>query len=547
MRNKSVQILLLAIAIALPSLARAETIFCKQGSPIQSESLASPPRHVLLVSWPDACVLQGDLNLRASASLMLFGKSYRIEGSISLRDSSTFWAFGGTLNIANRYVFEHSIRAMDSSSFSLQSLELVTNAGEIPTSLAANYIGTGRSRFKSTNVRINPFQSWLLATVSENATLETTDSKHVPNEIYPSGAATVRISGPNSESGVWLDFGPGSQALLDQLPSLDAPMNFSFGRNTPSLTNVGYQIDVVNGYAGIGVQSHPGSKVTVRQNRQFLMLNYFFEGDKPVPVMTGPKPGVRQTLSLTDSSRSLELIDALMFPFGWQVYATGNSAAPVVFDGSVINELGSLAGGTMIARRCTFNLAVIASMGGGSHVRIMDSPSIESQSIVADGTGTIHISDSVIHGSLVQARGDSTILLTGNRLETNKRNPFNPPGAPVTFKVDPSSRAKIVVAGLRPIAAGALAPSTRYDVRGDAFIEGTGSASCTYSLSYGKADDPARTPIATRLPCRKSGPDGNVLGSLDTSGIPPGAYVLDLSLEVQGVRLTRVTRSWVLN
>ncbi len=265
------------------------------------------------------------------------------------------------------------------------------------------------------------------------------------------------------------------------------------------------------------------------------MLNYFFEGGTKVPDMVGPKPGVRQTLTLSDSSRTLELIDALMFPFGWQVYASGNVSHPVAFEGSVINELGALFGGTMVARRSQFNLAVIASMGGGSHVKIEESPSIESQSILADGSGSIHISDSVIYGSLIQARGDSTILLTNNTLAKNKQNPFNPLGAPVTFKVDPTSNAKIVVAALQP-------PSPNGVFRGDAFIEGKGSSECIYTLSYRKEGTWISFPIVSRQPCGKR---GEVLGAL-AGPLAPAAYQFELTLFIGKSVATVVYRPFTI-
>ena len=131
--------------------------------------------------------------------------------------------------------------------------------------LTTSYVGSDDSLLHIENVKINRLTSWVLANMQGRSRLETKDSPDFPSEIYPSANATIRIEGPRSGHAVWLRFNSGSSAVLNDMPTT-RPFTYSFGRNSPGVIGIGYEVDVINGNAGFPVISTPGSKVTVKNS-----------------------------------------------------------------------------------------------------------------------------------------------------------------------------------------------------------------------------------------------------------------------------------------
>jgi len=428
----------------------------------------------------------------------------------------------------------------------------------VTANLTSNYTGSGDSLLHIENVKIDQFTSWLLANLKDRARLETKDSGHFPNEIYPAGDSTIRIEGAKSKHAVWLRFNSGSSAVLDAMPETH-PFTFSFGRNNPRVTGIGYQIDVVNGTADFPVISYAGSKVTVKNSN--VGVGYEFSNVTAPETLTGLKGG-RQTGIYRNQGRVLDLENATLPPFGWQVYSSNDGIAlanvvPVTVRDSLINELGASNRGAFEVEHVQFAFAGLAAVGPGSRVHVRDSV-INSHTIMGNNDGMVKIEDSEIYGSRVQAIAHSRIFILNTALRTNEPNakcvpelpsldgkprtrcnPFNPKHE-VEFVTQ--GEGVICVAGIDPIA-GAIRSGDQYAFMGDAIVKTIPDKPLTYSLRYRRASGSEFTAIVTgAIGPKRAQP----LGQLDTAGLAVGDYIVELQLLAAGQDPIAVQRPFTI-
>jgi hypothetical protein len=391
--------------------------------------------------------------------------------------------------------------------------------------------------------------------------VETKNSPHFPSEIYPSDSSTVRIEGPRSHHAVWLHFVPGSTAVLDNLPA-SRPFTFSFGRNTPGVTGIGYQVDVVDGTAGFGIDSYPRSKVTVR-NCGGLNVGYHFSDVTTPETLTGLKGGGPQRGIYRNQGRVLDLEEAGLPPWGWQIYSANDgiplaNVAPVIISESLVNELGASNRGRFEASHVQFAFAAIAAFGPGSSVHVRDSV-INSHTIMGNNDGVVKIEDSEIYGSRVQAIATSRILILNTVFHRNEPNPKCPAslssldGGPRTrcnpynplYESEFLARGQgaIWVAGIDPITQ-PIRPESKYAFVGNALFKTADDKPYTYNLRYRQASTSEFTTIVTGAMGPKR---GQPLGELDTTGLAPGDYIVELELVVAGEEPIAVRRPFTVS
>ena len=309
--------------------------------------------------------------------------------------------------MANQFKLEYHIDNKGKAVIDIRDAKVMTNAG-VNANLTTSYVGSDDSLLHIENSELDHFTSWILANLHDRARLETKDSAHCPSEIYPSGSATVRIEGPKSGHAVWLRFNSGATAVLDGMPDTH-PFTFSFGRNTPGVTGIGYEVDVVNGDADFPVISYPGSKVTVKNIH--VGIGYEFANVTAPETLTGLKGG-QQTVTLQNQGRVLKLENATLPPYGWQVYSSNDNVdlakvAPVEVSDSLINEMGASNRGWFEVNHVQFAFAAVAAVGPSSRVHVRNSV-INSHTIMGNTDGVVRIEDSEIYGSRVQAIAQST-------------------------------------------------------------------------------------------------------------------------------------------
>lgn len=488
------------------------------------------------------CSLKGSITISSSALLVVSGSVLTVDGDINVSGSGVFAVFASTLSMANHILGEHTISATDDALVNFEDSWLVTNAGDVGTSISGLYAGRGRSTLRVVKTRLDPAVSWLLAQFSENARLETVDSPEIPTETYPAEAATISIAGPLSGNNVWLRFFPGQSGTLDG-STINAPpgSSFRFGRSTPGKTNVGFDVNVSKGQASLSIESHPGSAVSI--SNAYTGIAYNFDGNASSAEVSGLGIG-DVTHTYTDLGRTLALRNVHVNM--WQLYGSSMRAPVTVLD-SKINEMGAFDDGRFIVTRSTFLFAVISAQGTGANISVSGS-SIKSQMIQARDGGFVGIADSDIYGSLIQAAGGSRIALVNAALRANAPptqnpttvheyfaggNPFTPTGASVRLMAMDTSA--ILVAGLDPIKE-AVTSGQILSLTGDALLDSPVKAlkAFTYALSYRRVDQTAYTVIVASA----AGPRTRALGSLDTSGLAAGQYQARLELVLpDGFRL----------
>jgi hypothetical protein len=538
---------------------------------VREEQITAKPADAKLLACPAAggvielasgnwylggdCTANG-LTLRGDARIWTDGVSFTVNGDVNLEQNAALHIRGGSFNQANHIMFEYHIHAKGNSLLEFRDVNVLTNAGVVGN-LASTYEGADDSRLFIENVQIDTVRNWLLCSLHDRASVDTKNSKGFPSEIYPSDNSTARIEGPQSGHRVWLFFMPGSSATLENLPA-SQPFSFSFGRNTPGATGIGYQVDIIDGNVDFGVRSFPDSKVTVRNARGNLGVDCQFTDVTSPETLTGLKGGI-QSGSFCNQDRVFNIEDAELPPYGWQIYSNNKgiplaSVAPVTITDSLINEIGAFEQGRFEISHVQFAFAVIAAVGAKSRVHVRDSV-INSQSIISNNDGVITIEDSEIFGALLQATGRSQIFVLNTTLRTNERNPkcvplFPPMQGSLPNACNPYNPAREVhfvttgegaiwVAGIEPIATPIRAGST-YSIVGDAIFKTTTDVPLTYNLRYRRASASEFTAIVTGA----TGPKRDQpLGQLDTAGLAPGDYFVELQLIVPSQDPVTVQRS----
>ena len=507
-----------------------------------------------------ACQFHGDIVLGGTAMLAVLS-NLAVDGDILISGNARLVVKGATLTIDNQNVFDHRIESRGNAQIHFVDSTLKTNASRPGHSLPTQFTGYDQSIMWVQNSKILQPDSWLLAELNDSAVVRLIESEF-PSEIYPHESSTVVLEGSASRPRVWLEFLNGEQTVIDGLPNETVSFNWSFGRNTPGVTNVGYQVEIINAQPSIGVSSHPGSQVTLRDTQTELAIGYFLTDITAPQQISNIGPGSRDIV-LNHQARRLELDNANIFEFGWQIYSANPTVAqiqPVSVYNSMINEIGTLQRGRISLDACVLQWALIAALGPGSRIELSRS-TINSQSIVAATDATIHIDSSEIFGSVVEASDDASILFTNVQFKSNicharclpgcasvvigganRCNPFNAAGAISAFKAE--HRARIAALGLRPIAASITVGNT-LDLIGDLFVVAGPEAThlYTYTLRYQQIGGSGGGIIVANAQGSKR---DQSLGVLNTTALPPGNYAAILELYSDGLLVSSVARPFTL-
>lgn len=498
------------------------------------------------------CDVEGDLHLSGDARLAVDGFDLSVTGDIVVEGQAVLQLAGGTLTLANEYTQQYRIDASGSAQIILEDASLVTRAEAAVGNISCYYYGRDDSLLRVEDVELDNLSSWLLGDFSGNSRLEAVRTRYVPTEIYPSGAATIRIDGPDSTSGVWLLFPPGTEADLDDLPA--APITYSFGRDTPGVQNIDYQVDITDSFVGISVLSGPASTLSIRDNDTPITIGYIFAG-VTAPEQLSNLPTGTVTATFANQGRSLSLTNAVLGPIAWQIYIdnTGvDNPALVTLADSTINELAALANGRVLVNRATLQWAVVSAERASSDIEIHDSI-INSQLIKAAEDGQVRIFDSSIWGAQVEPSATGRIVLVNTTLNDNRCHPgcspvcttggvCNPYNPSATTTLQPRDSGAILVSRLTPPPA-TVPVGTSLSITGDVFADSVAPLAATYTLAYRREPSTDFVPLVVggQTPRRDQ-----VLGTLNTTSLTPGTYTLALVLNPTGEAPVVATRRFEL-
>lgn len=358
------------------------------------------------------CNIAGDVNLSGSAGLTMKRGILSIEGNVTLAGNAKLAVTNGVLGFPQTNYSQYSVTLQGSSSLSLRNSQWVTNAtpqNNFSMLLAAN--DSSVVNFDGSGLDTSG-GSWLLGSFANQSRLNVVGSENLPTEIYPSGVARISITRESSVSAVWLDFPPGSSGTVN-VPVLDAQgnFNFSFGPGR----GIAYSVKISSSSSRLGLNSHPNSTLIVNghvsqgTNDASVVFGYYVENSTGPVSINGLTVDGDINEQFTDEGRNLLLNHVNLGPFSWQVYVSESNNFPVSITNSKINELGVLNNGVANLSNSVLQLAVTEAAGPGAILSI-DNTQIWSQSLRAEDSGQMTITNSQLHGNFISASGAGTSI-----------------------------------------------------------------------------------------------------------------------------------------
>lgn len=483
--------------------------------------------------------------LTGTADVLVTGPRLFVSGSVVLTGDAALAIATSEFVLAQTAAAQHPLIVRDRSVLVVSGVHVVTNA-MVEANLAAFLHAFDDAQVRIANSTLDTRYSWLLAYMNGRSRLRVDNSVFLPTEIYPRDSANVEILGPDTSVRTVLLIPPHATALIEGLPG--SPLySYRFGRGQPGNAGIDYLVDVQNSSSRIGVSVGPLANVTLRDNDQPVTLSYLFSSDPQPSWLAGLRSGMAVTQTLEHQGRHLSLEQTELYDVGWQIYLqkVGGPTAPfVAVDDSWVNEIGALSDSRLEARDSVFQYAFLSAFEAGAHVRVEDSV-INSQNVRANDAGVVEIFESQIWGSRLDASGSGRLRLTNVDLLENVCHPaclpacltqsgngecnsYNPALA-VAF--DARDTAAILGARLAPIPAPVTA-GTPLDFTGDAYVESPVAALAAFAweLSVRSSTEPSVIVASGGGASLRN----VVLGTLDTSTLPPGDWTAHLELGVPG-------------
>jgi hypothetical protein len=364
------------------------------------------------------CAIVGDLVLSGSAAVKLTAGKLTISGNIVLRDDAKVEVANATLAFKQTSYYQYYIELYNRTKISFTNAKLSTNeTGKNNLSMSLTAYDNSSVDVSGSNLDANT-TSWLLAHFYNNSKLNVVGTKFLPTEIYPSDSSTTTVSTSDFAT-LWLDLAKGDTGVVT-VPSLDnyGKFNLAFSPSAGSA----YTIDAESCNFRIGLNSHPGSSLTVNGSGASTMrtanvvIGYYIEDATGPVTIDGLSVATNITKTFTDQGRTLALKNVYLNPFSWQVYAERTNGYTVTIQNSKINELATFSNAIVKISNSTLQLAVTAVGGPGARLDIINSD-IWSQAVQAMSGGKLYISNSKVHGNIISSSGGGAAVSMTNVTE----------------------------------------------------------------------------------------------------------------------------------
>ena len=405
-----------------------------------------------------SCIITGDLTIQNGGTLnvdLTAGTAdiFVVRGNILLQGNAVLWVHStpGSTNdqfiVSNTFSNQRTITTQDSSRVQLENIEFRTQEGNLTNaaSVYMNYNAQGKSIFYVNKSWLDTQKAWLLCNMFNKSTLIGKEPNHLPTEIYLQDTAQVVMHGPNTQTGIWLNF----QSITDTLnlpPDQSQPYTWKIGRGIGGLATTWY-FEEDTAQVGLGVQIFPDAKMTINgagtPTKEVTVALFFANGTDTLKNLS---VGLQNTTVATGINGKVKLNNVNLGPIAWQLYPLMNEHLYV--KKSTVNEIGIAGPSTVVIDSSLLQLAVLAAVGVGGSTMTVNNSQIWNQAITASNNSTITLNNCNITGSAFSTTdAPSHITVNGGCFFSNPTgctmntalnmttgqpncNPFIPPGFP---------------------------------------------------------------------------------------------------------------------
>ncbi len=357
---------------------------------------------VIVITQP--CTVTGDLTIQGNGTVFVNyrgapDRRFTIAGNLVARGRGTFYVAGGVLEFQQQVRQQREIQTYDDASLVVVESEIVTSQNDEPKFMYHRV--RDRSQATIMYARLNYARSWLLTQIHEQATVRVVASQNAPSELYLRAQATLSVQDSVGQT-VWMELNDHSSGRF-QLPEqvdgagFEVAYSFSIGRRAPTLQGIGWQLDLANSKAVLGIESHSGSRFHIDGFGLPLggELKVSFAIIGGTHTLDGLSVGL---VNMSVDDGRLVLDNVRLGLTAWQIYTQD---AEVLITHSTVNEIGVHANSHVRVEDSILQIASLASLGGGSVLEVHNSQ-IYNQGIDVGGDGRVSIVGSAIHGTSFQ-------------------------------------------------------------------------------------------------------------------------------------------------
>ncbi|PYR70443.1 MAG: hypothetical protein DMF87_21165 [Acidobacteria bacterium] len=459
-----------------------------------------------------ACTVEGDITLQGASLLTIRDARFVLRGNLTAGDSAIVYVQSTEFIVDNSFSTQWSMTTLGTALLWFNKVQF-RSSEKTDANYFMAYLARNSSKLWVTDSALPTATSFFLARAINTAQIVVTRSQNFPSEIFVENQASVRVAG-GTDTTLWLPFDIGARATLTLPDQSAGPYSWNFGRSTPGVVGIGYDVAIVDSLVRLGVNSRPWSQVTIvgtgkgpPDGSGEISIGYSLNAVFTPQTISGLRPGYQAFTQLTHQGRSLVLQNVELDPVGWSVWVSAGPGLVTIRD-SILNEVASWSGNVEV-QTSVLQWAVLGSNGPGSSVVVRDS-SISSQLIFANAGGHIEVHDSIVTGSPLAANDASTVSVFGGQLETSGSvrpcdwstgltssgvplcNPFVAPG--VLPSVTTVASGQVIIDGVPPPAV------TDLQLVGWTAPDPVSAAgSFTYTVQAGNAGPDAATGVSVRF------------------------------------------------
>jgi len=406
----------------------------------------------------NGCIITGDLTILNGGTVDVdftntTAQTLVVRGNILLKGNAMLWVHalsGSTGNkfiVSSSYKGQRTITTKDSSRVQLENIEFSAQEGNnsSASSFDVNYNAYDHSTLYVNKSGLDTRISWILCNLHNKSSLIGYEPNEVPSETYLQDSATVKLRGPGTKAGLWLNF-ESVTGTLNLPPDQSQPFTWKTGRGTGGL-NTQWSLEVDTAQVGLGVQIFPSTKMTIYGTglpaTGELKVALMFSNS--TDTIKNLKVGLQNAI-VASGTGWVKLNNVNLGPIAWQLYALMNEN--LYIKNAIVNEIGIAGPSHIVVDSSLLQLGVLGAVGIGGSTMTINNSEIWNQFVNAANNSTITLNNCNVTGSAFStADTQSRINVNGGCFFQNPLgctpatmvnvttgqpycNPFIPPGFP---------------------------------------------------------------------------------------------------------------------